>query len=123
MAMDARLEKRTPTKARPSGVQRMSQFVVIRVGYFPRGRKAPEMVTPQAKAAVPGGVLIAEVDDAIASLDKKVADGEKLFGPEYRAISHMILGPLSIRQWRRFHLVHGRHHIRQISAIRNDHRI
>jgi hypothetical protein len=33
------------------------------------------------------------------------------------------LGPLGAGQWRRFHLSHGRHHIRQILAIRRAHGI
>jgi hypothetical protein len=35
----------------------------------------------------------------------------------------MILGPLTIRQWRKFHLIHGRHHIKQIRAIRAAHHL
>ncbi len=29
-----------------------------------------------------------------------------------------VLGPLNIDQWRKFHLVHGEHHLKQIAAIR-----
>jgi hypothetical protein len=32
-----------------------------------------------------------------------------------------VLGPLSAQQWRRFHQVHGQHHLRQIHAIRAEH--
>jgi hypothetical protein len=29
-----------------------------------------------------------------------------------------VLGPLSMQQWRKFHLIHGRHHLKQIARIR-----
>jgi hypothetical protein len=118
-ALDARIAKAIPTKARPALAQYAGQFTLLRLGYFPRGRKAPERVTAPADAsAVPGGVLIAQVHAAIDTLDRRVAVAEAIFGPELRAVSHIVLGPLSTRQWRRFHLIHGRHHIRQIAAIR-----
>ena len=120
-ALDARIEKGTPTKAKPLLVQRIGQFALIRVGYFPRGRKAPAWVTASTDASpVPGGVLIAEVDAAIAKLDQKVDAAENIFGPRCQAVSHMVLGPLCARQWRRFHLIHGRHHIKQIMRIRGE---
>jgi hypothetical protein len=123
-AVDARIAKAAITKAKPSMVQRVGQFTLLRVGYFPRGRRAPDRVTaPANAAAVPSGILIAEVNAAIGELDRRVAVGEKIFGCKQRSISHMILGPLSIDQWRRFHLIHGRHHIRQIVTIRRQHGI
>ncbi len=51
-------------------------------------------------------------------MNARIAIAEQLFGSRRRSVRHMILGPLSLAQWRRFHLVHGRHHIRQIAAIR-----
>jgi hypothetical protein len=119
MALEARIAKSAPTKAKPTMAQRFGQFTILRAGYFPAGRKAPERVTAPADAPpVPGGVLIAQVHAAIDTLDRRMAGAEAIFGPELRAVSHMVLGPLSTRQWRRFHLIHGRHHIRQIAAIR-----
>ena len=119
MAIDARLEKGSPTKAKPMLLQRFGQFTVIGLEYFPHGRKAPDRVVSSADAAaVPSGVLIAEVGEAIKMLDRKVSAAEKMFGQETRAVSHMVLGPLTSEQWRRFHLVHGRHHIKQIRRIR-----
>jgi hypothetical protein len=118
-ALEARIAKGTPTKADPTVAQRFGQFTILRAGYFPAGRKAPERVTAPADApAVPGGVLIAQVHRSLDTLDRRIAEAEGVFGPELRAVSHMVLGPLSTRQWRRFHLIHGRHHIKQIAAIR-----
>jgi hypothetical protein len=30
----------------------------------------------------------------------------------------VILGPLTGAQWRKFHLVHGRHHVKQVLHLR-----
>ena len=121
-AIDARLAKRTPTKATPSPVQYLAQFTLIRVGYFPRGRKAPDRVTPSGnETAAAGRELIFDLETALSSMDSKISRAAEFFGERRRVISHMILGPLSTRQWQKFHLVHGRHHIRQILAIRREH--
>jgi hypothetical protein len=33
-------------------------------------------------------------------------------------LDHPILGPLTGGQWRKFHLVHGLHHVKQIRRLR-----
>jgi hypothetical protein len=43
---------------------------------------------------------------------------EVQFGEKTKIMDHPFIGPLSGRQWRKFHLVHGRHHIKQIQEIR-----
>lgn len=121
-AMDARISKGTATKASPNLMQRVSQFAVIRVGYFPHGRKAPERVTcSTGEIAIPSSPLIARVTEALREMDRRIDAAEAIFGSDRRVISHMILGPLSIDQWRKFHLIHGRHHIKQIWSIRAEH--
>jgi len=49
-------------------------------------------------------------------MDASLADAERRFGHRTRVLFHPILGPLTAQQWRRFHLVHGRHHLKQIEA-------
>jgi hypothetical protein len=34
-------------------------------------------------------------------------------------LDHPILGPFSIAQWRKFHLVHGLHHVKQIQRLKD----
>lgn len=118
-AVETRLAKGAATKARPSLAQRIGQLTVIGLGRFPQGRRAPAGVTPEEHAdPLSGDALCAAATEALTRMDSRIADAERLFGRRRRAISHMILGPLSVDQWRRFHLVHGRHHIRQMAAIR-----
>ena len=123
MAMDARLEKGIPTRGKPSPLQHFVQFTLVRLGYFPRGRKAPEVVTPtETETPLSGEELARAADEHLERLDGLFAEGEKSLGTG-RSVRHMVLGPMSMAQWRRFHLIHGEHHVRQILAIRKAHRV
>lgn len=117
-AMEARLAKATPTKAKPTPSQRLWQFLLLRLQHFPGGLPAPEAVTPKPEAKpLDGPLLVAEVSAALATMAQRIDAAEHLFGPDLQAVSHMRLGPMNVAQWRRFHLVHGRHHLRQINRI------
>lgn len=120
--ISARLAKGRPTRANPGLMQRIGQYTVIRLGYFPRGRKSPALVTPPAETAAPlsGEELSQRVREQLLRLHELCNDAEKTFG-ERRCATHHVLGPLSLAQWRRFHLIHGEHHARQILAIRKEH--
>jgi DinB superfamily len=123
-AINARLTKRTPTRARPTLTHRVFQFAVTRCGYFPTGREAPEMVTPQPTThTLSGEDLTQAAAEHLARLDLLFTEAETLFGPATQCASHAILGPLNIDQWRKFQLVHGEHHLKQIAAIRKTHHV
>ena len=122
-ALNARLAKRRPTLAKPSTFQRVQQFAVCNCGYFPQGRQAPEMVTPAPTThQLSGAELIAATEDHLSRLDVLCDECEHLFGVTQFA-GHNVLGPLSVKQWRRFQLIHGRHHLKQIAAIRKAHNL
>jgi DinB superfamily len=125
MALNARLTKGTPTRAKPSIPQHLGQYTLIHLGYFPRGRKAPPLVTPAAPTAHPlcGEDLTQAAADHLAQLDLLCAEAEQLFGTTCRCASHMVLGPLRVDQWRKFQLIHGEHHLKQILAIRKAHSV
>ncbi|WP_260738742.1 DUF1569 domain-containing protein [Tunturiibacter lichenicola] len=125
MALNARLTKRAPTKAKPNIPQYLGQYTLIHLGYFPRGRKAPPLVSPIAPTTHPicGDDLTQAAADHLAQLDLLCAEAENLFGPTCRCASHMVLGPLRVEQWRKFQLIHGEHHLKQILAIRKAHQV
>jgi hypothetical protein len=124
LALNARLAKGTPTRAKPNLLQRASQYTLIHLGYFPIGREAPPLVTPPTTSHPLSGRELAEAAaEHLHRIDDLSAEGEKLFGAHDRCASHMVLGPLSINQWRRFHLIHGEHHLKQIVAIRKAHKV
>jgi hypothetical protein len=123
-AMDTQIAKAKRTQTRLSLAQRVWQFVVLRLAWFPSQRKAPAITTPDPNAPPANGEqLRAALVAALTAMDARITAAEQLFGRRRRSVRHMILGPLSLTQWRRFHLVHGRHHIRQIAAIRAEHRL
>jgi hypothetical protein len=123
-AISARLAKRTPTRARPTLTHRVFQFAVTRCEYFPTGRAAPPMVTPQLNTCpLSGEDLTQATARHLADLDLLFNEAETLFGPASQCASHTALGPLNIGQWRKFQLVHGEHHLKQIAAIRKAHNV
>lgn len=119
--IQARLAKGTATLARPSMLQRFVQYTLTHLGYFPRGRQAPLSVVPPSQPnPMTGAELAGLTEGHLTSLDSLFERAEALFG-EARCVSHPILGPLSIHQWRRFQLIHGQHHIKQVLATRAEH--
>jgi len=110
-----RIAKGRPTQATPSLLQHWSQFHVIRLGRFPHGVSAPDAVTPPTcTVAQSGNQLAHRAAGHLLAMDTSLHEASLLFGPHKRSVSHMLLGPLSPAHWRRFHLVHGLHHIGQI---------
>jgi hypothetical protein len=124
IALNARLAKRSPTRAKPTAFQRIRQHAVCRYGYFPSGRIAPPLAAPPpTERALSGEELTEASAGHLMDLDTLCDEAGLLFGSNNRCASHMVLGPLSVDQWRRFHLTHGRHHLKQIVAIRKAHRV
>ena len=91
--------------------ERIATFLILGLRWFPPGRKAPSRTTPDEQTTR----RIAEVHflTGIAGWvdverDLLATRGNDLF------VKHPRLGDLTIDEWIRFHLVHGRHHARQI---------
>lgn len=119
---EKRIAKGIPTQSRPTPSQRVKSFVVLQLGHMPNGRTAPEAVSPTHTTPLTGEELIRLATEKLLRLDANLDQAESVFGST-SAITHAILGPMCARDWRRFHCVHGAHHIQQILAIRNEHRI
>jgi len=94
---------------------RIRTFVVINLGYLPEGRKAPKNTTP--KGGDPESVA-ADIFPKIALMDVAIQRCEEAYGRNTKLLDHPILGPLTGTQWRKFHWIHGRHHVKQIEALR-----
>lgn len=118
--IESRIAKGRPVKTKSSLRQRVGQFVLITLGRFPNGFEAPKPLAPSRMAPVKSGPELAErVAGALLKLDQAADAAEKMFGSK-RSVTHFRLGPLSMAQWRRFHRVHGLHHVRQIETIRRE---
>lgn len=103
-----------PLATRASFKQRLATFVVVRYGHMPTGRKTPSVARPRGmnEQEVRG-----QIGGTVEMMDAMLAKCEKRFGRRVKLLDHPILGPLSARQWRRFHCVHGRHHHKQLLTL------
>jgi hypothetical protein len=105
----------TPLATNPSLAQRVLTFVVVKLGYMPAGREAPAIVQPR-------GLPVEQVRDEIwaklAAMDAAIARCESRFGRHVKLLDHPVLGALTAAQWRTLHLVHGRHHQKQLLRLR-----
>ena len=97
------------------------QLTICECGYFPKGRKAPPAVQPGETTGLPlnGDELIADFSSVLATMDQLLNQIE-MRAKNAPVLTHLLLGPLNVRQWRRFHRVHARHHVAQLErAIRD----
>ena len=101
----------------PTLRQRLQAFVVTGVGYFPNGVKSPAVATPRGW---PPEKAISEIASKIAEMDEIMSRCAARFGADAKVLNHPVLGPFSVSQWRKFHLVHGRHHLKQIRRLRSE---
>jgi hypothetical protein len=117
-AFESRIAKGTPTLTRPTLNHRLIQFVVVTLGQMPGRRKAPPEVAPEwPDIPLSGEQLATSASETLGQLDLVLDQAARVFDSA-PCQSHFALGPLTVSQWSRFHLSHGRHHIRQILAIR-----
>ena len=79
------------------------------------GRQAPAMTIP--KGLEPSQVVRA-VEQALPEMDAAIQQCEQKYGGAVKIADHPVLGPLTAEQWRKFHLVHARHHMKQIARLR-----
>ncbi len=82
---------------------------------MPAGRKAPAMALPKG---LPAEKVRNEIGAKIVAMDAIMAQCEARFGRRVQLLDHPILGPLSATQWRKLHLVHGQHHLKQLLRLR-----
>jgi hypothetical protein len=118
-SLDGRLAKGRPLESPLSFRLRFWQWVIIDVGYFPPGRKAPEPVRPGVVtlAAQDGAGLAQNVRAALSKLDAALDRVHAVY-PSRPVVTHIVLGPLTVCQWRRFHRVHARHHAKQLIRVK-----
>ena len=104
-----------PQAMRISMKQRIRTLVVVGFGHLPEGRKAPKVTEPRG---LPQDTVRNEVSAKIAAMDAIIEQCEGRFGRDVRLLEHITLGPLTAAQWRKFHLVHGLHHRKQLLRLR-----
>ena len=104
-----------PLATRASGAQRVLAFVVVGLGHVPGGLKAPAASQPRG---LPAEQVRNEIGAKLVAMDAIIAQCEARFGRLVKVLDHPILGPLTAPQWRTLHVVHGRHHQKQLRQLR-----
>ncbi|HWC16841.1 MAG TPA: DUF1569 domain-containing protein [Terriglobales bacterium] len=90
---------------------RVRQLVVLGLNYIPGGRKAPERVVPKG---ISGKEALELIFANLEKMDRVLEQCEERFGCKKKIADHPVLGPIPIDGWRKFHLLHTRHHMKQI---------
>ena len=92
---------------------RWRRLLIVNVGYFPPGRKSPERAMPRG---TPPEKVTAEILGNVVRMDDLIQECETRFGRK-PVVDHPVLGPLNSSEWRKFHLVHGKHHAKQLRRL------
>lgn len=114
----ARALDRMTGAGKPLATSQSTQWramLVVWLGYFPEGRKSPDVAKPRG---LPSTQVLADIFPAIERMDQAIARAEEVSGRGKKLMDHPILGPLNANQWRKFHLVHGMHHAKQLRRLR-----
>lgn len=109
------LESDKPTATLASPKQRLQTLLAVGLGYLPAGRKAPRVSQPRGLSSE---TVRNEFATKIAAMDAIIQQSETRFRRGVPLLDHPILGPLSAAQWRKFHVVHGMHHRKQLVRLR-----
>ncbi|HWI16727.1 MAG TPA: DinB family protein [Vicinamibacterales bacterium] len=109
------VEKGTPLASATTLKQRVSQFAVINLGWFPEGRQAPKHILPTGEVSI--GAVIEAAAKNLQWLDDAAIKTRSALGTG-KMLDHPILGALTVDQWLAFHVSHTHHHAKQIRARR-----
>lgn len=108
------LEAGKPLVRRRTMMDRVRTVAVVGFGYLPEGRKAPVNTVPKGLAAEQ---VQSDIGEKIVAMDAAIARCEERWGRGAMLLDHPALGPLTGAQWRKFHLVHGMHHQKQLLRL------
>jgi len=101
--------------SKPTWKNSAQALIVLGFNYLPNGREAPQHARP---TGLPVEKVLAEILPKITEMDEFLTECAAKFGGRIKVLDHPFLGPFSIDQWRKFHLVHGLHHVKQIRKLR-----
>jgi len=117
-ALETRLKKGGSRKHKSTYLQWSLQMMILSFGAMPHGVPALEetMPKPGGFSAMSGRELTGLLRREIEAMDAMLDACRRRFGIERVGI-HPFLGPLRVDQWRRFHAVHGYHHLTQLRSV------
>ena len=101
------------TRRRRTPAEQIARFLIFGFSWFPPRRKAPERTIPPA--AIDRATAEAHFLAGIEAGDQV----DRALLPARRSnlfVKHPRLGDQTIEEWMRFHVIHARHHARQIQS-------
>ncbi len=102
-----------PLASKASLRHRVATLIVVGLGHMPAGRRTPEVAAPKG---LNEDQVRREIGAKLVEMDALLAQCHARFGRR-KVLDHPILGPLSAPQWRTLHVVHGRHHHKQLLTL------
>jgi hypothetical protein len=100
-----------PPDIRPAKLQeKLLRGLIVTLGVFPTGAKAPAMVMPTGQD---GPAALKRALENLERMDIALATAEQRWGTGAVAM-HFRLGPMKAEEWRKFHYVHGCNHVKQM---------
>lgn len=118
-ALETRLNKgRVSRNQTRTELQWTLQLMILSFGSLPRGVPALDETVPVKGrfAAMDGRQLGDLLREEAEAMDSLLDTCRRRFGID-RVAAHPWLGPLRVDQWRRFHVVHGLHHVAQLRSV------
>jgi hypothetical protein len=111
------LKEGRPLATSASFRHRVARILVLRFGYIPYGRKSPKQVAP---SGIGGKEALDLITANLEKMDQAFAACEQRFGGKVKIADHPVLGPIPISGWRKFHVLHTLHHMKQIDALKKN---
>lgn len=108
---ESRADKPPMTRRPRVLVQRLGHVLIMNLGWFPPGRKAPSQSLPAERPER------AAVERQFVEGVERFIDLERRLLPARRSdlfAKHPVLGDLTLEEWMRFHVRHAAHHVKQI---------
>lgn len=101
-----------PMSRRPrTPAEKIAKLFIFGFRWFPPGRKAPERTTPAT------GVTRVDAEQHFLAALEAWDQVDRALLPERRTnlfVKHPRMGDLTVEEWMRFHMIHARHHAKQI---------
>lgn len=105
-------------KNRRSILRFVLRVQTIGMGYMPDGVPAIRSVRPDEFTPESGSAIAERFLDAAEEMDRLLVAARKKFGIQACG-EHPLYGVMRVDEWRRYHAVHARHHLKQLrNAIR-----
>jgi hypothetical protein len=105
-------------KNRRSILEFILRAQTIGLGYMPEGVPAIRAMRPRDYTPQPGAGIAERFLKAAEEMDLQLVTARKKFGIEHCG-EHPLFGVMRVDEWRRYHAVHAKHHLKQLrNAIR-----